>query len=81
MWRLLGGVSDWSTPSTRTTPRSGHSKPAAMRSAVVFPQPLGPEEADELARLDLEVEVVERDGRPERLAHAFEGQGGHGAPQ
>ncbi len=31
-----------SVPRRRTTPESGCSKPAAMRRAVVFPQPLGP---------------------------------------
>ena len=29
-------------PSTMTDPVSGTSKPAAMRRAVVLPQPLGP---------------------------------------
>src|SRR5262245_10553520 len=42
MFRLLGGVRDMSMPSTTTEPASGTSNPAAMRSAVVLPQPLGP---------------------------------------
>ena len=31
-----------SMPSTHTCPRSGRSKPVAMRSVVVFPAPFGP---------------------------------------
>ena len=37
-----GGVFDTSSPSSRIRPSEGDSKPANMRSVVVFPQPDGP---------------------------------------
>ena len=45
-------------------PDVGCSKPPIIRSVVVLPQPDGPEEAEELAVVDLEVDVV--DGVPRR---------------
>ena len=57
---------------------SGHSKPAMIRKAVVLPQPLGPEQGDELSRVDLEIEVVERDDVPETAAKPRELDGCHG---
>jgi hypothetical protein len=36
------GSAHTSMPSTHTWPRSGRSKPVAMRSVVVLPAPLGP---------------------------------------
>ena len=36
----------------------GASKPAIMRNVVVLPQPEGPTTIEELAVLDLEVQVV-----------------------
>ena len=50
----------------------GVSKPAIMRSIVVLPQPDGPEEGDELAALDVEVEILDDRGRAEGLADALE---------
>jgi len=40
--RLFGGRGSTSVPSIMTTPSSGVSKPAMMRSKVVLPQPEGP---------------------------------------
>ena len=40
--RLCGGVRETSTPSSRMAPSVGVSKPAIIRSVVVFPQPDGP---------------------------------------
>ena len=68
MFRLCAGMCEMSSPSTRSTPESAHSNPAAMRSAVVFPHPLGPRRLTSSPGLDGEVEVLERDRRPERLA-------------
>ena len=42
MLRLCAAVLLMSTSDTETVPESANSKPAAMRSAVVFPQPDGP---------------------------------------
>ena len=63
MLRLWAGVRVMSEPPTSTAPESANSKPAAMRSAVVLPQPEGPSRRDELALADVEVETLERDGR------------------
>ena len=56
-------------------PSSGVSRPARQRSVVVLPQPLGPEQDEELALLDVEVEVVHRGRR--RLAGELLGQALH----
>jgi hypothetical protein len=45
MSRFAAGTDEMSLPSTRTDPLSANSKPAAMRRAVVFPQPDGPSSA------------------------------------
>ena len=45
MSRLAADSPVRSAPSTSTAPRSGWSKPATMRSAVVLPQPDGPSSA------------------------------------
>ncbi len=39
-----------------------------MRSSVVLPQPDGPEQRDELARREIEADVVQRDEVAERFA-------------
>src|SRR6185369_9428392 len=44
-WRFSGGSAVTSSPPTRILPRSGVSKPAIRRSAVVLPLPLGPSSA------------------------------------
>ena len=46
----------------------GCSKPASMRSVVVLPHPDGPEQGEELARLDLEVDAVDGGDAVELLA-------------
>ena len=40
--RRAGGTYVTSEPCRRIRPSVGSSKPAIMRSVVVFPQPLGP---------------------------------------
>ncbi len=40
--RRFGGTSRTDSPSMSTSPSLGLSKPAIMRSVVVFPQPDGP---------------------------------------
>ena len=42
MSRFHGGVSFARTPEIQTSPSSASSRPATMRSVVVFPQPDGP---------------------------------------
>ena len=42
MGRSLGGSLEMSLPSSRMSPDVGISKPAIIRSVVVFPQPEGP---------------------------------------
>src|SRR5262245_45369375 len=42
MSRLAGGSAVMSSPSTRTRPASGFSKPATTFRSVVLPEPLGP---------------------------------------
>ena len=42
MSRFFGGRSLTTEPATRTVPEVMSSRPAIMRSAVVFPQPEGP---------------------------------------
>ena len=51
-----------STPSVRATPADGRSKPAAMRSSELLPDPLGPEHDAALAALDRERHALQRDG-------------------
>ena len=51
-------------------------KPPTRFSVVVFPQPDGPEQAEELAFLDLEIGRLERLLRAVALGHAAEGDGG-----
>jgi hypothetical protein len=41
-FRSLGGTALTSAPRSTIRPSSGSSKPAIMRSVVVFPQPDGP---------------------------------------
>jgi hypothetical protein len=53
-----------STPSTRTVPRSGRSKPAMMFISVDLPQPEGPDDRDELAVADVEADVGDHRQQP-----------------
>ena len=54
------------------SPDVGASNPPIIRSVVVLPQPGRAEEAEELAVLDLEVDVVDGDGIAELLDHVHE---------
>ena len=45
----------------RTSPSLISSNPATIRSAVVLPQPEGPDEDDELPVGDFEIEPVDRE--------------------
>ena len=55
--------------------RSGRSNPAIMRSVVVLPQPDGPEQGEELAGLDLEIDAGHRHLVGEALLQALERDG------
>ena len=74
MLRLWAGVPVMSLSPTSTVPESAHSNPAAMRSAVVLPQPDGP------SRLISSPVAIARSKRSsatcsaERLADAGEGE-------
>ena len=63
MWtlRFSGGTPVMSLPSSQMLPPLGASNPATMRRRVVLPQPDGPKQAEEFARLDAETDVVYRD--------------------
>ena len=56
------------TPSIRTWPSSGCSKPAIIRRVVVLPQPIGPSRVKNSPLADVEVEVVDRGEVAEALA-------------
>ena len=51
-------------------PAVGSSSPATIRSVVVLPQPDGPEQREEPALLDHQVEVVDRGEAAEPLGDA-----------
>ena len=55
----------------RHAPAVGVSRPARMRSVVVLPEPDGPEQREELARLDLEIDALQGRDRPVRLTIRF----------
>ena len=59
MLRWCGGSCDSGLPSSRISPAVGVSKPASIISVVVLPEPDGPEQRQELAALDVEIEVVD----------------------
>ena len=60
--------------------RVGRTRPQAIFTSVDLPAPFGPEQPDQLARLDLQVDPGQRLGRPVALGEplAVEG-GGHAA--
>ena len=58
--RRYGGSFDSGLPSSRISPSVGVSKPASIISVVVLPEPDGPEQRQELAALDVEIEVGRR---------------------
>ena len=66
-WRWYGGSHVTSVPWSSIRPEVGCSKPPIIRRVVVLPQPDGPEEAEELALHDLEVDVVDRERVAVRL--------------
>ena len=47
-------------PSIDTVPASGRCTPAAIFISVDFPAPLPAEQADDLARLDVEIDPAKR---------------------
>ncbi len=60
MSRSFGVRSLTTRPPIEIVPSEISSSPATMRSAVVFPQPDGPDENQELAVVDVEREVFDR---------------------
>ena len=68
VWRLtpMRGLSAsapvaTSTPSTVACPPSGARRPSRISTVVVLPAPFGPEQAEDLAAGDVEVDAVDRD--------------------
>ena len=51
-----------------------------MRSRVVLPQPLGPEQRQQLALLHVDVHAVHGGDLPERLDDAADPEVAHGSP-
>ena len=51
-----GATPPTSSPANSIVPASGSSKPAIIRSVVVFPDPDGPEHREELTTLDFQVD-------------------------
>ena len=70
--RRYGGTVSTGSPSRKMRPSLGCSKPATIRSVVVFPQPDGPSSEKNSPCLDLEVEPAHRDRVAEALGHALE---------
>ena len=60
MLRRCGGMATTDVPSIAMSPAVGVSKPAIIISVVVLPEPLGPEQRQELARADVERDAVHR---------------------
>ena len=63
-----------SWPEIVIVPLVGSSRPATIRSVVVLPQPGRAEQGEELALLDDEVELVDRDEGAELLGDGGERQ-------
>ena len=65
--RRSARVSSTTAPSWRSTiePASGGTNPETTSNSVVLPAPFGPEIADDLARVEGERDVVERDDAAE----------------
>ncbi len=81
--RRCSGGSDRPGPSTRVppisiVPASGRSRPAIVRSRVVFPQPEGPSRASVSAAPEVQVDAVEGDDRTERLPEPADADDGAG---
>ena len=56
-----------SSPRMRSSPLVGFDTQPIIRMVDVLPAPFGPEEAERLARLHLEVDAVDRDEVAEAL--------------
>ena len=81
MFRSFDGTRFTTRASILICPAVISSSPATQRSAVVFPQPGRPDEDEELAVLDQEVEVVDRDRAVGvSLGDVVEGDGRHARP-
>ena len=50
-----------------TVPASGRTCPVSTLNSVVFPAPIGPDEAETLPPLDVEVQSLKEDTAPEGL--------------
>ena len=75
--RSFGARSFTTRSPIMTVPLVTSSRPAIMRREVVFPQPDGSDEDEELLVLDVEREVVHGDDVPELLPDVVESDGGH----
>ena len=60
--RTASGFRRTSIPAISAVPAVGLSSVARIRSVVVLPAPFGPDEAEDLALGDVEVEAGDRDG-------------------
>ena len=67
-------------PSTLMLPASGTRSPAMHSTVVVLPAPFGPEDAEHLALLDGERDVVHGHSRAVRFAQMLDLYDGHLAP-
>ena len=70
MSRSFGGTSLTTRPPIAISPSVISSSPAIIRSRVDLPQPDGPDEHDELAVGDVDVDAVDDLGAAEPLLHA-----------
>ena len=69
----LGSTVRTSTPSTSTVPSSASYSRGISITSVVLPEPVGPDERDRAAGLDLEVDVAQ-DGLAVAVAEAHAAQ-------
>ena len=67
-----------STPPSMTLPALGSIMPQVMRKLVVFPAPLGPKQADDLAALDLEINAVDDAAAAVGFDQSLDFEHGHG---
>ena len=66
--RTRRGRSESSTPSIEMRPAVGRINPASIRMVVVLPAPFGPEQRDDLAGVDRQRNIANRDAIVERRA-------------
>ena len=74
--RISSGSSRTSRPSTQAWPSDGAMSAASRRTVVVLPAPFGPEQAEHLARCDLQAHVADRPEVAEPPAEAVEAEHG-----